>query len=163
MNITVPNGISRPNQLTNLTISSSISGFTLASVTSWKILTQGIVLTRRCSTLVYICIQNKKPEKKPLILDKDNIGLSSCRDFRQQFKSSYRFSYKEHKVLYQGSHIYHFRTVQSIQDDRNTTFNCAFLEYDPVREMNPIYGTKRRFLILQGSLPVSQFLSAQPR
>ena len=98
MNITVVNGISRPNQLTNLTISSSISGFTLASVTSWKILTQGIVLTRRCSTLVYICIWHKKPDKKPPILDKDSGGLSSCRDFRQQFKSSFL------SIFVQGTH-----------------------------------------------------------
>ena len=41
-------------KLTSLTVSSSISEFTLALVTSRKILTQGIVLTRRCSTLVYI-------------------------------------------------------------------------------------------------------------
>ena len=43
-------------KLTYFTVSSSVSGFTLASVTSKKILTQGIVLTRRLSTLVYICI-----------------------------------------------------------------------------------------------------------
>ena len=41
-------------KLTSLTVSSSISEFTLALVTSRKILTQGIVLTRRCSALVYI-------------------------------------------------------------------------------------------------------------
>ena len=54
-------------KLTSFTVSSSISGFTIASVTSGKILTQGTVLTQRCSTLVYICVQNKKPDKKPLI------------------------------------------------------------------------------------------------
>ena len=43
-------------KFTFFTVSSRIPGFTLASVTSRKVLTQGIVLTQRFSTLVYICI-----------------------------------------------------------------------------------------------------------
>ena len=61
MKVIVPNETFSLTKLTTFAVSSNVSGFTLASVTSRKILTQGIVSTRRFSALIYICIWNKKP------------------------------------------------------------------------------------------------------
>ena len=80
------------------------------------------------------------------------IRIYNCiGNFQEDYDTRHRFDTEmQHTRLYlciqnkkPSTHDYHFRTVQSIQDDGRTIFNGALLEYGPVREVNLIYVAKR--------------------
>ena len=80
------------------------------------------------------------------------IRIYTCiGNFQEDFDTRHRFDtemqrtrlylFIQNKKL--STHDYHFRTVQSIQDDGRAIFNGALLEYGPAREVNLIYVAKR--------------------